>query len=803
MEPRESGESEQGRRSSERADHGAKLGLQTQLETAFSEALDEALAFDEISAGMDAANKLNPGAVNSKSLKNHIRERRRVEIWRAVADERSRLEDLEGQLRRTEVNKPRLEVLRRRTKLGRFLTGGDPGVRIGLITALAGGVAGGVWSLNSFFLRLLALVGLLLWLLFSVLQFNRASHAEMLSRSLNISGLEDRVAAARADLRTALREKAMLPTLRALLSEHLASNSSTLEVREAPGLGHLIDPLSEIETSAAEQLKSSLEQLPGGSIGIAGPRGAGKTTLLHSFCAGLYPIKDQTPTLAVEVSAPVQYAPREFILHLFAKLCLEVLGPQSAQQPTNRLLVELATAERRRIPAVVFWWTGVMLAVASIGVFVADRVRTTVHPRIAVGIGLVVASIVVFGIAVYRSRLRLRGWLFGLEIGFPPAPLDDPPGARWFGLYTEPPAPLTQQGSTALQTLAADRLREIQFQQIVASGWSGGLKLPIGLEAGLTGTTTLAQQQLGLPDVVGRLREFIRLATASGLVVIGIDELDKVESPEQARQFLNDIKSVFGIKDCYFLISVSEDAIASFERRGMPFRDVFDSSFDEIITVRPLDFHDATRLLRRRVIGLGLPFEALCYCLSGGVARDLIRTTRKLLQEGQVTRELAGLCEALVRAEVIGKTEAVEGAMKGIELEPAVSDVLRWCNELDLTKPTAAALLAHCQKWLDKPALARVVVERPPSPQQRILFRLTRELVGFYYYCATLLEVFTADLDPAWLQGGASPRSLDRLAGSRQAFAINARLAWDAVSDFRKAWAGSLKSLPFPDSLLV
>jgi hypothetical protein len=81
---------------------------------------------------------------------------------------------------------------------------------------------------------------------------------------------------------------------------------------------------------------------------------------------------------------------------------------------------------------------------------------------------------------------------------------------------------------------------------------------------------------------------------------------------------LNDIKAIFGIDRCFFLVSVSEDAIASFERRGMPFRDAFDSAFDEIIAVHPLDFRDATRLLRRRVIGSSLPFEALSYCLSGG-----------------------------------------------------------------------------------------------------------------------------------------------------------------------------------------
>ncbi|WP_207780816.1 hypothetical protein [Caulobacter radicis] len=59
--------------------------------------------------------------------------------------------------------------------------------------------------------------------------------------------------------------------------------------------------------------------------------------------------------------------------------------------------------------------------------------------------------------------------------------------------------------------------------------------------------------------------------------MIGIDELDKLKSSKEAEQFLNGVKSVFNIPGCYFLISVSEHALATFERRGLGFRDAFDS----------------------------------------------------------------------------------------------------------------------------------------------------------------------------------------------------------------------------------
>ena len=38
---------------------------------------------------------------------------------------------------------------------------------------------------------------------------------------------------------------------------------------------------------------------------------------------------------------------------------------------------------------------------------------------------------------------------------------------------------------------------------------------------------------------------------------------------------------------CYYLISVSDDALAAYEMRGLPVRDAFDSAFDEVIHVLP------------------------------------------------------------------------------------------------------------------------------------------------------------------------------------------------------------------------
>lgn len=145
-----------------------------------------------------------------------------------------------------------------------------------------------------------------------------------------------------------------------------------------------------------------------------------------------------------------------------------------------------------------------------------------------------------------------------------------------------------EQPLQALALLATEQLRRIRFLQTHTSGWSGKLDGPKTL--GLTMTRSLAQaeQPWTQPEVVEQLREFLdRAATAliragqiSG-ITIAIDELDKFADPAQAHEFVNEIKTVFGVENCLFVVSVSDDALAAFERRGIPVRDALDSALPQ------------------------------------------------------------------------------------------------------------------------------------------------------------------------------------------------------------------------------
>ena len=166
---------------------------------------------------------------------------------------------------------------------------------------------------------------------------------------------------------------------------------------------------------------------------------------------------------------------------------------------------------------------------------------------------------------------------------------------------TEIPAPVRYEDG--LEEIALQYLRDIRFQQSFSidrnQSWtvaSPGSYLSLANQRTLG--TAWAREPRTLPEIVARLRDFIMVVHGRGhRLIVGIDELDKL-SEADAQSFLNDIKAIFGIRGCNFLVSVSEDAAADFERRGVPFRSTFDSSFDDIVSIGYFDRITAAMDLR-------------------------------------------------------------------------------------------------------------------------------------------------------------------------------------------------------------
>jgi len=618
-------------------------------------------------------------------------------------------------------------------------------------------------------------------------------------QGIGVAGTTPRVEEARDRLMGAITHEEFLAQARTFINTARQDQfSHRYSVAGISGLSETFDSTYQVSTSTAAELEGLLSRLDGASIGIAGPRGSGKSTLIRGYC------EDDTETLSRSaaardlrcvVAAPVDYAARDFVLHLFATFCRSVIrryergALQAFAARVGNWLRNAASGVR--LPAEIVF-CGIPAAVlVHWQQPIARQLHVPVDWVFYAGITVAVAGIVSVSFAPARM-VRQRA---------------TPANTR-----------TTEKAGRALAATARRHLVRVRYLQSRTSGWSGTLGLPRGGSGQLSRSSSRTEQPLSYPEIVSEFRGFARdvaayLHMGHSRVFVGIDELDKIGAPEQAERFLNEIKGVFGIPHVYFMVSVSDDALTSFERRGLPLRDAFDSSFDEIIHVEPLTYAEARRLLYRRVVGLTEPYVALCHCLSGGLARELIRAARQVIRAGEMlagglrtgpdgaqdllinastaflllrqsqTREsprLETVCAAVISDELRRKTRAV--AQLAVTTAPAEAQDLQ-------------RTLSNVARYLTPGTTAMTIVDiasQPATDESASIFALRRDLAAYAYYCATLQDVFTDKLDADQMIKAtttSAPGSFDTLAAARQAFALDTQLAWQSITEFRQAWS--------------
>ncbi|MFK4064374.1 hypothetical protein [Streptomyces sp. NPDC029674] len=365
------------------------------------------------------------------------------------------------------------------------------------------------------------------------------------------------------------------------------------------------------------------------------------------------------------------------------------------------------------------------------------------------------------------------------------------------------------------------RLRTLQNATAMVS-----LGMPDKL--GASQTTSLSLAPLTYPELVSEFRRIlgdIALEYGSGFgqagsyrrrakVVIAIDELDRVGTEEQALAFLREVKAVFGIRGVCYLISVAEDVGAAFVRRGLPHRDVTESSLDDVLHMRPCTLAESAAILKERVPGLTAPYACLSHALSGGVPRDLIRYGRRLDEVQQETNvyEMAQLAREMISDEV---AEALASTRVLLADEPGwtagTAAVLLHIGELEklLSADSAehpGATLSNrnnAQVLMTDFACRRVRPMRqwtvdgaqpwPASPElSDATLALLEEASAYVYFGLTLLDIFAS---PEFTRrkaeaDGRSPRrdGVQPLAEARQELSISPESARVIISDVRAAW---------------
>lgn len=196
-------------------------------------------------------------------------------------------------------------------------------------------------------------------------------------------------------------------------------------------------------------------------------------------------------------------------------------------------------------------------------------------------------------------------------------------------LFAEVCKRVAKDGPRWLRRQARQQLRQIWYLQ--SQSFDAKLTVP-AVQLSLGGVRSRSRQPLTYPEIVHEFTSFLAGVSRSlgdaRRLVIGIDELDRIHPPAEAQTFFNEIKVLFDVPGCLFVMSVSDEALRAADLAPVGGRTAFDSAIDEVVRVEPLDQEHAHRLLAARVIGLPMAFTALFNALARGIPRDLLRIAR-------------------------------------------------------------------------------------------------------------------------------------------------------------------------------
>jgi hypothetical protein len=576
-----------------------------------------------------------------------------------------------------------------------------------------------------------------------------------------------------------------------------------------------------LRAEGVSRLNAACEHMSeGGSIGIVGPSGIGKTRLLEHFCSSSETGHDPQ-VLRTVVQAGTPYDPLDFLKHLLAQLCHEVLRGSTTQEersdrprPPAQCRADRARVRWSRLGAVLAWGgttsmligvldvrtgpvlfagTGCLILAATISrtgarASAGDSAVTVVMARLLrkggeqlplIGVGVILIAASQLG-----SRVDLRVAVGAIAVAIASA-MRGPPRMllRFLKAY---PSRATVGYPPDLADEARELLARLEHDTTTTLGEASdhsvtlGKRLVLRSGAASTGVRKLTQAAWTLAEAHSRLNLFVCGDAKDMEIWIGID-LQRME-PEKSQAFLEDIGPVLRLKrpGCHVLISVLGD--------GDRVRAVV-RCCDRVIPLNRLCFEETRGVLCRDDVGLSLPFAALCHVLSGGVPSHLVSHARTLQsQSSDRVQRISDVARALVAPDLKCLAEHVHASAIRESIAGS-SGFLAWVSDAGRQCGSVEALLSLCARRANVlgGCSQRTEGQVPDLSLIDRIEALADELVAHCYFAATVLAFFDDGLSRADVDHviAGEPSPLEILQEARWTLSMNARHSASLVREFR------------------
>lgn len=463
-----------------------------------------------------------------------------------------------------------------------------------------------------------------------------------------------------------------------------------------------------LEVGSIRAARQHLARRGGAVLGISGERGSGKSELIRTLCRSP---EDETrvPVVGAFVTAPTAPDVEAFTRVVVTAVCEAVPRFTSREAWIGRL--------RRRAWRISLAAAGGIAAIVGWARLAGGRWPDPDWPLVATwgaALGGATLTVTVLAVAIDAASYARVTWSATRDIWARHRPWkrDERPAANRVRPSIFEAAALEQDRARALRSARQlhHEVRHLETlttrRELGAGRW--------GLTAGAGSERALAAIPLTTTDLVNRLGQLVATIGETASVVVGLDELDRLEAGDQTDRFLNGIKQLFTVPCCSFLVSLSDSARVQFSRQGVDIMGVLDSSFDEVVEVSALDAHAARHLIRRRgELSMSDTQVLLCLALAGGRPRELLRQARALAgtQRGSGVVSTAVAAERMVDDRWHRLREDAADLVTSWERHPGRSALLIGLDGLTLDAGTRLVVPPADPRWqrLDE---ARMLVDQ-------------------------------------------------------------------------------------------